>query len=241
MELNTEKWTEEKYLHLTEYLYEISDEKYREFHSSLVPGSNEGFILGIRMPVLRNLGKEISKSDAKGFLNISKTELYEQRMLSAIVTGLIKTNSFEDFITLCDNFIPQIQNWALCDCFCAGLKQVKKYKDEFFEYIMQYLHSENEWAVRAAFVIMLDYYLEDKYIDEVFKRSNSIDSNSYYVYTAQAWMLATAFANFPEKTKEYLLECTLNEITFNKTIRKCIESRRISDDDKKYLKSLKKH
>lgn len=241
MSFTLEKWTNDDYLLLVEHLRELADAKYRDFHSSLVPDAPKDFILGVRMPILRALGREIAKGNGRSFLEISKTELYEERMLSAIVTGLIKTDSFEDFTGLCDGFIPQIVNWALCDCFCAGLKEAKKYRDELFEYIENYLLSGDDWKIRVAFVIMLDYYLEDRYIDEVLKRCDRIKSKSYYVYMAQAWLLATAYAKCPIQTKRYLLSNNLNDETFNKAIQKCIESRRIDDETKNYLKTLKRH
>ena len=111
----------------------------------------------------------------------------------------------------------------------------------FFENIKNYLFSENDWTVRFAYVIMLNYYLEEKYIDEVFRRCDIINSDSYYILMAQAWLIATAYAKFPDKTKAYLNYCKLNDTTFNKAIQKCIESLRISKEDKNYLKTLKKH
>ncbi len=241
MNFNIEQWDAEKYSLLTEHLFELSDENYRKFHSSLIPDSDDGFIIGVRMPILRKIGKEISNGDAKGFLHISQTKFYEQRMLSAIVSGLVKTTTFDEFTDICDSFIPQISNWALCDGFCSSLKEVKKYKDEFFEYIKKYLISKNDWAVRVAYVIMLNYYLEDKYIDKVFVRCDTTCSESYYVLMAQAWLVATAYAKLPEKTKEYLQCCKLNDVTFNKAIQKCVESFRIPNEDKKLLKTLKRH
>lgn len=241
MKFNLTQWNTESYSLLTEYLFELSDEKYKKFHSSLIPDSDENFILGVRMPALRKIGKEISKGDIRGFLSVSQTEFYEQRMLTAIVSGLVKTTTFAELVELCNNFISQISNWALCDGFCSSLKEVKKHKDDFFEYIKNYLHSENDWAVRFAYVIMLNYYLEEKYIDEVFRRCDNINSDSYYIIMAQAWLIATAYAKFPDKTKEYLHCCKLNDTTFNKAIQKCIESLRISKEDKIYLKTLKKH
>ena len=236
-----EKWTDEDYERLTRYLEDNADSKYREFHSSLVPDIKSGGFIGIRMPFMRSLAREISKGNARQYLEISKTEFYEQRIISGIVTGLIKTEDFDDFLSLVNAFLPKINNWAVCDSFCSGLKEVKKYKRYFFEYLDKFLNSENEWCIRFAFVIMLDYYLEDEYIDEVLKRCDCIDSDKYYIFMAQAWLLATAYAKQREKTHRYFLDNSLNDVTFNKAIQKCVESRRITEDDKKYLKTLKKH
>lgn len=235
------EWTSNDYEKLTQYLKENADLKYKSFHSSLVPHTEKDTFIGIRMPFMRKLAKEIAKGNARSFLDISNTEYYEQRMLSGIIVGLIKTNSFDDFIALINTFIPQINNWAICDCFCAGLKEVKKYKNEFFNYLDKYLKSDNPWEIRFAYVIMLDYYLETEYIDTVISHCDAIDSNEYYILMAQAWLLATAYAKQREITHKYFLNNKLNNTTFNKAIQKCIESRRISDKDKQFLKTLKRH
>lgn len=236
-----ENWSEQDYENFTEYLKSNADLKFRAFHSSLVPDTDSNSFIGIRMPFMRKLANEISKGNAREFLYISKSEYYEQRIISAIVTGLIKTNDYDDFISLVNAFMPKINNWAVCDCFCARLKEVKKYKKEFFDYLSKYLNSNNEWYIRFAFVMMLNYYLESEYIDEVLKRCDSVNSDKYYILMAQAWMLATAYAKQKEATHRYFLNNNLNDAAFNKAIQKCIESLRVSDEDKKFLRTLKRH
>lgn len=239
MDLRLSEWTKKDYNEFVGFLKSRADEQYRQFHSSLVPTAEDGCILGVRMPVLRQLGREISKGDCKGFLAVSSNAHYEERMLRGIVTGLIKTKGFDEFTALCDEFVFQIDNWAICDCFCAGLKEVKRYREEFFEYIVKYLESGNGFAKRAGLVIMLDYYLDDAHIDEVLARCDRINSGEYYVCTAQAWLAATALARCRDKTMKYLHCNSLNDFTFNKAVQKCVESRRIDDKTKAYLKTLK--
>lgn len=240
MNFTLDKWTKADYALLIKHLRELSDEEYRRFHSSLIPDAPKDFFLGVRMPKLHTLGKEIAKGNARSFLDISDTELYEERMLNAIVTGLIKTDSYNDYIALVNSFLPQIANWALCDCFCSGLKETKKYRAEVFEYLSDCL-SGNDWEKRFAFVMMLNYYLDESYIDRVLKSCDEVQSNSYYVFMAQAWLLATAYAKCKEQADKYFLSNNLNDHTFNKAIQKCVESRRIDDATKKYLKTLKRH
>ncbi len=236
-----DNWSADDYNNLTEYLKSHADLKYKAFHSSLIPDDESDSFIGIRMPDMRKIAKEISKGNAREFLNISKTEYYEQRIISAIVTGLIKTENFEDFISLVNNFIPKINNWAVCDGFCAGLKEVKKYKIKFFDYLTNYLESKNEWYIRFAFVIMLDYYLDSEFIDAVLAWCDLVNSDKYYILMAQAWLIATAYAKQRETTHSYFLNNNLNDATFNKAIQKCIESRRVSDEDKKFLRTLKRY
>lgn len=240
MSFTIEIWTENDYQMLIEHLKNISDEKYKRFNSSLIPNENPDFMLGVRMPQLRAIGKEISKGNANSFLKVSSNELYEERMLKGIVIGLIKTDNFKEFISLCDLAVKDINNWALCDCFCGGLKQVNKYKEEFFEYLNNYLDSDDVWKIRVALILMLNYYLESQYIDTVFERCDRIKNDYYYVNMAQAWLIATAFLKCEDKTRAYLQNNTLRKFTFNKAIQKCVESRKIDSDTKEYLKSLKK-
>ena len=136
-----DSWSADDYDNLTEYLKSNADLKYRDFHSSLVPDTESNSIIGIRMPIMRKIAKEISKGNAREFLDISQTEYYEQRIISALVMGLIKTESFDDFVSLVNAFVPKINNWAVCDGFCAGLKEVNKYKKEFFDFLANYLES----------------------------------------------------------------------------------------------------
>lgn len=238
MNFTLDKWTDDDYRNLINFLIDNQDMKYRDFSASLEPNVNQPYArIGIRIPFMRAIAKEIAKGDAYGFLDISSNEYYETRMIRGIVAGLIKTQSFEEFTSLCELVSTDIDSWSLCDCFCCGLKQVKRYKDEFFDYIENYLLSGDVWKKRIALVVMLNYYLEDKYIDRVFKRCDSIKSDFYYVNMAQAWLVATAFVKCEEQTREYLLNNNLSEFTFNKAIQKCIESRRIDAETKLYLKS----
>ena len=104
----------------------------------------------------------------------------------------------------------------------------------------KYLASENEWEIRVALVIMLDYYLDDEYIDRVLERCDSVKNDAYYVSMAKAWLVATAVAKCKDKAMAYLLDNSLDNDTFNKAIQKCIESRRIDNETKDYLRTLKK-
>ena len=240
MELRLENWTKDDFANLVELLKSEADLKYREFHSSLVPDNDKSVFIGIRVPRLREISKEIAKGNPRSFLESAADEYYEIRMLKAYVIGLIKTQDFNDFASLFDSFVPSVDSWAVCDGFCCSVKEVKKYKADFFQYIQKYLDSKNEWAIRVAVVIMLNYYLDDDYIDCVLKRCDRINNKAYYVSVAQAWLLATAVAKCREKTLSYLRSNSLDDITFNRTVQKCVESRRIDDGTKNYLRSLKR-
>ena len=210
----TEKLTRDNYQILIDELRASADGKYRDFHSSLVPNEEKDRILGVRMPRLREIAKEIGRNDARGFLEICGDDYYEERILRAIVTGLIKP-----------------------DCFCSGLKGVKKYRAEFFEHIGEYL-SGGDWEQRVALVLMLNYYLDDEYIDRVLERTDKVQSGAYYVQMAQAWLLATALAKCPGQALEYYKDNNLSRNVFGKAVQKAVESRRIDGETKKFLRTL---
>ena len=233
----TEKLTRDNYHILIDELKASADGKYRDFHASLVPNEEKGRILGVRMPRLREIAKEISKTDPRGFLKICGDNYYEERLLRAIVTCLIKPADFADLCALSDGMLPYVNSWAVCDTFCSGFKKIKKYRAEFFDHIGEYLDG-NEWEQRVALVIMLCHYLDGKYIDRVLERTDRVHSGAYYVKMAQAWLMATALAKCPEPALRYYENNSLDRDVFNKAVQKAVESRRIDDETKKYLRAL---
>ena len=122
----TEVITKSNYSDFLARLTSLADEKYRAFQTKLVPNEEASRILGVRMPALRTLAKEIGRGDPRGFLAVCGDDYYEERMLRALVTGKIKPKSFEDLCALAGDMLPYVNNWAVCDCFCMDLKAVKK-------------------------------------------------------------------------------------------------------------------
>lgn len=235
MNLVCAHWDDAQYAAFTAYLKTLADPAYRQFHAGLVPGL-EGFF-GVRMPALRAVCKQIAKGDGRSFLACCQNDLYEQTMCEGIVTGLIKAD-FDEFCTLTDRFVAKIDNWAICDCFCSGLKQIKRYKEAYFAHIVQYLAGDNPWANRAGLVIMLSYYVEEPFLPAVLTRCDRLRSEAYYVRMAQAWLVSVCYAKFPDLT--YLESDHLDDWTHNKAIQKIRESNRISADLKQKLTAWKR-
>lgn len=225
---------------IKEKLKELADEKYRQFHSKLCPGTEN--ILGIRIPVLRNYAKELVKQyPVKELLEKIGNEYYEEVMLQGMVIGLAK----EDLNTILiwiEQFIPKIDNWAVCDTFCAGLKITKKYPSQMWEFIQKYLKSQKEFEIRFAVVMMLDYYITAEYIEKDIALLNQIKSDKYYVQMAVAWALSFGFIKFYDKTIAYFKSktCDLDNFTYNKAIQKALESYRITPEQKDILRKMKR-
>ncbi len=223
---------------IKEELKSLQDKKYKEFHSKLCPGTNN--IIGIRIPVLREYAKTLLKEkDFKTLINNIDDEYYEEIMLQGMLIGLVKKD-FNEIKPYIENFIPKINNWAICDTFCAGLKITKKYKEEMWNLINKYVTSDQEFYIRFAVVMILDYYIEEEYIEADFKIFNNIKSDKYYVQMAVAWAISICFIKYYEKTIEYIKTANLDEFTYNKAIQKAIESYRITKEQKDILKKMKK-
>lgn len=225
---------------ITKSLKEKADLKYKEFHSGLCPNTNN--ILGIRVPVLRQYAKDLLKEHDYEFLlrNIDN-KYYEEIMLQGMIIGLSKEKDFEKIKKYIVEFIPKIDNWAVCDTFCAGLKITKKYKEEMWELIGRYLKSEKEFELRFGLVMILDFYIEEKYLQEDFKIFENINSKDYYVQMALAWAISICLIKYYDETLLFLKDKKekFDKFTYNKALQKGIESFRLTKNQKETLRKIK--
>ncbi len=142
-------------------LLELSDPKYKEFHGELCPGTEN--IIGVRVPVLRKYAQELFKEkDWKQTIEEIDNEYYEEIMLQGMLIGQAKNEDINTILKYVEKYVPKIDNWAICDVFCAGLKVTKKYKKEMWKFIQKYLKSDKEFEIRFAVVMILDYYIDDE-------------------------------------------------------------------------------
>ncbi|MBQ2938641.1 MAG: DNA alkylation repair protein [Clostridia bacterium] len=220
-------------------LIELSDEKYKEFHRGLCPGTEN--IIGVRVPVLRNYAKEIfDRKTWKQTIEQIDDEYYEEIMLQGMLIGQAKNEDIKTILKYVKRYIPKIDNWAICDVFCAGLKITKKYKSEMWDFIQKCLKSNKEFEIRFAVVMILDYYIEKDYLQKDFKVFDNIKHDGYYVKMAVAWAISVGLIKFYDETIKYLEIADLDNWTYNKAIQKAIESYRVSDERKADLRKMKK-
>lgn len=217
-------------------LLENSDEKYRKFSSSLIPNTDN--LLGIRIPFLRKFAKSIAKTCAEEFLREKNCEYFEETMLQGMVIGLVKTDIAQRF-ELIKDFLPKIQNWSVCDSFCSGLKFVKGNEKEVLEFIKPYIKSEKEFEVRFAAVMLLDYFVNDEYIDMTLTLLDEFIHEAYYAKMAVAWAISICYINYPDKTFEFLKRTKVSPWVFNKSIQKITDSTKIGKDLKDKVRNLK--
>lgn len=220
-------------------LESMSDPKYRDFNLSLVPGV-DATSLGIRIPVLRSLGRELSKGDWRAFLEASRDHpLFEVRMLHAIVLGGANCPVGEK-IELLDRFLTHIDNWAVCDTLCSSLKPKASQKHELFPFVCDCAASDEEFRKRFGLVMMMNRYREDEYAPAVLAAYRGFSHPGYYARMGAAWGLATLFLFQREGVLEILKSGVLDEFTHNKAIQKARESYRVSDEDKRMLAGLRR-
>lgn len=218
-------------------IFELADDLYKEFHSGLCPNTNN--IVGVRVPVLRDYAKELSKGNFRNYLDNAKDDYYEETMLQGMIIGLSKME-LEERLNYIKKFVPKIDNWAVCDVFCAGLKFVNRNKEIVWEFLKSYKNSIKEFELRFFIVMLLDFYITDEYINEVINILDNIKHEGYYVKMAIAWTISVAYIKYPKITMKYLINNTLDNFTYNKALQKIIESYRVRNEDKEIIRSMKR-
>lgn len=219
------------YSDFIKYLKSLQDKKYKTFHKKILKDDSIKLI-GIKMPILKKIAKEISKHDYNKFIKMLKHKYYEETMIHGLILGYIK----EDMFNYIDAFIPLINCWAVCDSVCSNLKQFKKID---IKYIDKYLKSEKPFEIRFGIVIILNYYIKDENLNYIFNICDNISSDHYYVKMAIAWLLSVCYIKYPKKTLKYLKECKVDKFTLNKTISKICDSYRVNSNEKIIVKQLK--
>jgi len=222
---------------IREELLSLCEVKYRDFQRNLCPGVEN--ILGVRVPLLRKIALKLSKEDYAAYLNNEDVKYYEETMIRGLTIGYIKVDHDKRFEYI-QKFVPEIDNWAICDSFCSNLKFTKKNMNEVWEFLMTYLTSNKEFELRFVIVMMLNYFMTDEYIDDVFNVLDDIKHDGYYVKLAVAWAISVAYIHFPNKTLDYLKDNNLDHFTYNKSLQKITESDRVSKEEKKIIRTMKR-
>ena len=220
-------------LELIKYLDSIKDDEYKKFNEKIIKTNN---IIGIRIPILKKIAKEISKLDYLTFIKNNKHKYYEEIILHGLVITYLK--DYDVAIKLFDEYINYVNSWATCDIVVANFKIINKNLDKYFIKIKEYLKS-NKLFIKRVGIVSLFYYLNDEYIDEVLDMVNCIKGDEYYVKMAIAWLISICLIKYYDKTLLFLKNCNLDDWTYNKTLQKAIESYRIKNKDD--LRKLKRN
>ena len=217
-------------------LFCLKDDAYRDFHARLIPNIDKERIIGVRTPALRKFAAGICKKpEAEAFLHLLPHKYYEENNLHAFL--IEKEKDFDAAASLTENFLPYIDNWATCDSFLP--KAFKKNPGKTLPYIYKWIKSDKTYTVRYAIGLLMSLFLDDDFKEEYAELVCAVKSDEYYINMMIAWYFATALAKQYECAVKYIENKCLEKWVHNKTIQKAIESRRISDDKKAYLRSLK--
>lgn len=222
---------------ITAKLFELQDLEYREFHSNLVPTKDPDAIIGVRVPHLRKLAKELIKEmDVTPFLKELPHQYNEENVLHAFIIEAIK--DYDECLLELNQFLPYVDNWAVCDSLKP--KVFKKHLDELVDEIQGWIESTQTYTIRFGIEMLMNFYLDEKFSAKYLDMVAGVKSEEYYVNMMIAWYFATALAKQHDATIKIIEAGVLDKWTHNKTIQKAIESYRITPEQKEYLRGLKK-
>jgi len=222
---------------IKEQLLNLADEEYQKFATALIPTINN--VIGVRLPELRKLARTIAKGDWRTFLAQAESDYFEEVMLQGMVLGYVKTD-IEEILRYVADFIPKIDNWSVCDSFCISLKFTLKNKERVWDFIVPYLLSDKEYEIRFAVVMMLNFFIEEEYINRILQLLDKVSHEGYYAKMAVSWALSICYIKLPEPTMSYLLSNTLDDFTYNKALQKITESYRVDQETKTMIRAMKR-
>ncbi|MBQ7615438.1 MAG: DNA alkylation repair protein [Butyrivibrio sp.] len=217
-------------------LYELQDVKYREFQSNIIPTVKPEAIIGVRTPELRKYAKELLKrEDVYEFLSDLPHSSFDENQLHAFILSGMK--DYEKCMEQVELFLPYVDNWATCDQMSS--KVFKKHRKELLERVKKWLKSDKTYTIRFGVGMLMEHFLDEDFSLEYPDMVAELRSEEYYVNMMIAWYFATALAKQYDAILPYIQDRRLSDWTHNKTIQKAIESYRITDEQKAYLRTLK--
>ena len=219
-------------------LSSMADEKYRLFSCKLLPDAVRKTVIGVRLPRLRTLAKNMVKNGAYAIvLNSSIGSTMEEKMVYGMLIGYAPLTDEQKFEYLL-KFVPKIDCWSVCDCVCVSLKF--KDKKKLWAFLLKnYAKSTAEFELRFVLVMALNHFLEEKYLQDVLRLVANISSSAYYVVMAQAWLLSMLYVKFPQSVLDFLTSHKVSTIVYAKTLQKILESRQISQIQREEIKNLR--
>ena len=235
MDFKNIEWNLKDYKKYEDYLFSLQDLDYQKFHSKITKTNYK--IIGIRVPLMRKIADNIYKGNYLKYLESYDNNYYEEIFIRGIVISKIKDINI--LIKQMKEFVLKIDNWAICDSFCNSLKIVNKNKDIFWDEILNFIKSDKEFVVRVGIILILNFYIEEKYLDKIFDIFDNLNTDKYYINMAISWTICEMYIKYKDKTLKYMQKNKLNCFVQNKTISKIKDSYRISKEEKEYLNQLK--
>lgn len=222
---------------IQERLFALQDVGYADFHSRLIPGIPRETIIGVRVPKVRSLAAEYKNTEAgKAFLTELPHQYYDENMLHGLLLATMK--DYEACMEAVEEFLPYVDNWAVCDCMSP--KVFKKHKAELLIKIKEWVSSEKVYTCRFGIGMLMTHYLDEDFLPTYLEIPAAVRSAEYYVNMMIAWFFATALAKQWEAALPYLKQNRLDLWVHNKAIQKARESSRITPEQKQYLHTLRR-
>ena len=217
-------------------LMEVKDEEYKEFQAKLVPNISPDLIIGVRTPEMRRIAKEVFASDEMdSFLKELPHKYYEENLVHFFILAMIK--DFDTCVNLVEEFLPYVDCWPVSDQ--ATPKSFKKNHDRLLPYIKNWIASDHVYTARFGMRMLMNEYLGEDFKKEYLNLVASKKGDDYYLKMMVAWYFATALAKQYDEAVKYIEERRLDEWVHKKAIQKAVESYRVTDEHKEYLKSLR--
>lgn len=217
-------------------LEEVKDDAYREFQAKLVPNIPKETILGVRTPEMRKIAKEVFESaERDAFLNDLPHKYYEENLIHFFVLAMIR--DFNECVRRVEAFLPYVDCWPASDQ--ATPKSFRKNHEKLLPYIEKWIASDHVYTARFGLRMLMNEFLDADFKEEYLALAASKQGEDYYLKMMIAWFFATALAKRYDETVPYLEQHRLDEWVHKKAIQKAIESFRVSDAHKEYLKRLR--
>ncbi len=220
-------------------LYEHSEEKYKKFSLPLLSCVKEENFLGVRIPYLRLLAKEICKGQPEEFLDGFPEKFFEDVMLKGFVTAFADF-SWDERLRRIREHTEKIDNWSLCDSFVSSLKFINSSRREFLSFLQPYFESSREFEARFSLVCLLHYYNTAERAEENLNIIKASGCQKYYALTAKAWALAEICTVCEDGVYSFLKSKSTDLFTHNKAISKICDSRKISNEYKVKVSILRR-
>lgn len=214
----------------------LADPAYRAFQQPLLPGVEH--YLGVRLPVLQKIAARLAKEGWQAEF-ARPDETFEEQMLRGLVLGRLKGTP-EEILPMVREFLPQIDNWAVCDSFCAGFKMAKIYKEEIFSFAEECAASSAQYTARAGAVLLLWYYAAPEDLPRSLLAYRRLRCPAFYARMGAAWGYSVFAAADFDKTVAAMQTAGLDDAVWNKALQKMRESRRITPAQKEWCRQHKR-
>ena len=216
-------------------LEQLAEPKYKQFSEALTPNAPK--MLGVRLPILRSMAKEYA-ADAQKLLQQPCGETFEEIMLRGMLIGCMKCTT-EQRMQHIQAFVPLIDNWGVCDSFCSSIKEAKKKPELYWDFIQQYLHSDHEFEVRFAVVMMLDYFSSGTWTKETLQKLQTVTHRGYYAKMAVGWAISVCYIHEPDTTWYWLNQTQIEQEVMKIALQKIMDSKRVQGEQRERIRALR--